>query len=70
MESKTQKDEQNRKRLMDAESKLMVARQGRGCGGGAGDWVEQVKGIKRYTLPVLTKMYLLLFSLSVVSDSL
>ena len=69
MEYKTQKDEQNRKRLMDAESKLMVARQGRGCGGG-GDWVEQMKGIKRYTLPVLTKIYLLLFSHSVVADSL
>ena len=36
----------------------------------AGDWVEQVKGIKRYILPVITKMYLLLFSHSVMSDSL
>ena len=36
----------------------------------AGDWVEQVKGIKRYILPVITKMYLLLFSHSVMSGSL
>ena len=38
--------------------------------GVGGDWAEQVKGIKRYTLPVLTKIYLLLFSHSVASDSL
>ena len=48
----------------------LQARQGLWAGAGWGDWVEQMKGIKRYTLSVITKMYLLLFSRSVVSNSL